>query len=82
MLRAIMDISAPCDIISGTGLNGPFVPPVFACAGKTDLHLVSSSRRPRRESCFDLTTSSRAPHFERSLLSSAEIEDQADWFAA
>src|SRR5664280_264703 len=31
-----------------TDLNGPVGSPVFACAGKTDLHLFSFSRRPRR----------------------------------
>jgi len=37
-----------CDLISGQASDGPLGSPVFACAGKTVLHLVSSSRRPRR----------------------------------
>ena len=38
-----------CDVVSGQASTGPFGPPVFACAGKTDPPLlVSSSRRPRR----------------------------------
>ena len=55
----IMDISARAFSLA-EGLNGPFGSPVFACAGKTDLHLVIS-RRPRRVG-IDLAMSSRAPH--------------------
>jgi hypothetical protein len=36
VLRAIMDISARANLISGQTSNGPFGSPVFACAGKTD----------------------------------------------
>src|SRR5271163_2987384 len=50
-------------------LNGPFGSPVFACAGKTDLHLISSSRRPRLET-VDRVTSSFAPHVAQFLCSS------------
>ena len=52
-----------CVLISGPASSGPFGSPGFACAGKTVLHLVSSSRRPRQARCLDLTTSSWAPHF-------------------
>src|SRR6266851_3606153 len=38
-----------CVLISGQASIGPFGSPVFAFAGKTELHLVSSSRRPRLE---------------------------------
>jgi hypothetical protein len=37
-----------CVLISGPASSGPFGSPGFACAGKTVLHLVSSSRRPRQ----------------------------------
>ena len=36
MLPAIMDISAHAVSLSVQASTGPFVPPVFACAGKTD----------------------------------------------
>ena len=49
-----------CVLISGPASSGPFGSPVFASAGKTVLHLVSSSRRPRRETGY--VTSSLAPY--------------------
>jgi len=51
-----------CDLISDKASTGPFGSPVFACAGRPNLHLVSSSRRPRQVSRIDQATSSRAPH--------------------
>src|SRR5271154_3747793 len=41
-----------CVLISGPASSGPFGSPGFACAGKTVLHLVSSSRRPRQVNDF------------------------------
>src|SRR5690242_10726711 len=58
-----------CDLISGQASIGPFGSPVFAWARKTDLHLVSSSRRPRLET-VDRVTSSLAPHIAQFLCSS------------
>src|SRR6202048_1964510 len=58
-----------CVLISGQASIGPFGSPVFACAGKTELHLVSSSRRPRLET-VDRVMSSLAPHFAQFLCSS------------
>ena len=43
-----------CVLISGPASSGPFGSPVFASAGKTVLHLVSSSRRPRRKQVVEL----------------------------
>src|ERR1700716_890509 len=37
------------DLITGQASIGPFGSPVFDRAGKTGLHLVVTSRRPRRE---------------------------------
>ena len=48
LLRAIMDISARAISLPDRPRRGPFGSPVFAGAGKTDLHLSVSSRRPRR----------------------------------
>src|SRR5215469_4321401 len=48
-----------CDLISGQASTGPFGSPVFACAGKTDLHhrLILS-----QTSAGKLIMSSIAPH--------------------
>src|SRR5215471_17465674 len=48
-----------CDLISGQASTGPFGSPVFACAGKTDLHrrLILSQTSAGRP-----ITSSIAPH--------------------
>src|SRR5271154_949936 len=59
-----------CVLITRQASIGPFGSPVFACAGKTDLHLVSSSRRPRLELLIGLVTSSLAPHIAQFLCSS------------
>ena len=48
-----------CGLISGQASNRPSGSPGFARAGRPDLHLVLSSRRPRRESGI---TSSASPH--------------------
>jgi hypothetical protein len=48
LLRAIMGISARAICLADRPRRGPFGSPVFAGAGKTDLHLSVSSRRPRR----------------------------------
>ena len=58
-----------CILITGPASSGPFGVPVFASAGKTVLHLVSSSRRPRLET-VDKVTSSLAPHVAQFLCSS------------
>src|ERR1700731_4841215 len=58
-----------CVLISGQASIGPFGSPVFAYAGKTELHLVSSSRRPRLET-VDRVTSSLAPDIAQFLCSS------------
>ena len=50
-----------CVLIRGQASNGPCGPPVFASAGKTVLHLVSSSRRPRQVTIVG-AMSSLAPH--------------------
>jgi hypothetical protein len=50
-----------CVLISGPASSGPFGSPVFASAGKTVLHLVSSSRRPRQVTIV-AAMSSLAPH--------------------
>jgi hypothetical protein len=50
-----------CVLISGQASTGPSGSPGFACAGKTVLHLVSISRRPRRETGCDVM-SSLAPY--------------------
>jgi len=63
-----MDITARV-LISGQASIGPFGSQVFACAGKTDLHLVSTSLRPRLET-VDRITSSLAPHVAQFLCSS------------
>jgi hypothetical protein len=49
-----------CDLITGQASTGPFGSPVFACAGKTDLHrrLILSQTSAGR-----LIGSSIAPHF-------------------
>src|SRR5512143_212279 len=78
VLLAIMDISAPAISLADRPRLGHLGHQCSQAPGRPDLHLVSSSRRPRQVKRIDLTTSSRAPHFGRSLLSSAEIEDQAD----
>ena len=46
------------DLISGPASIGPLGSPVFAGAGKTDLHLSVSSRRPRRGSSVVRVSSS------------------------
>jgi hypothetical protein len=48
LLRATMDISARAILLPDRPRSGPLGSPVFASAGKTDLHLSVSSRRPRR----------------------------------
>src|SRR5215467_4947152 len=62
-----MDISAHAISLADRPQSGPLGSPVFAGARKTDLHRVSSSRRPRRVRV--LATSSIAPHFVLFLCS-------------
>ena len=72
-----------CELISDRPRSGHLGHQCSHAPGRPNLHLVSSSRRPRRESNFDLATSSRAPHcFARSLWPWAWNRDQAGWFAA
>ena len=60
-----------CVLISGQASTGPSGSPGFACAGKTVLHLVSISRRPRQETCCDVM-SSLAPYPVQFLCSCHE----------
>ena len=63
LLRAIMDISARAISLTDRPRPGHVGHQCSHAPGRPILHLVSSSRRPRRVSRIDLTTSSRAPHF-------------------
>jgi hypothetical protein len=82
MLRATMDISAHAISLTSRPRPGQQGHQYSHAPGRPNLHLVSSSRRPRQVSGIDLTTSSRAPHFARCLRLSAWNDDQTDWAAA
>ncbi len=71
LLRAIMDIRARGRSHYRTGLEGPSGSPVFARAGKTGLHLVVTSRRPRGQTSSLPALSRPAPRGppDRSLAS-------------
>ena len=56
-----------CVLVSGQASTGHLGHQVSHAPGRPILHLFSFSRRPRQVTCFALATSSRAPHFERSL---------------
>jgi len=64
-LLAIMDISARAISLADRPRLGHSGHQCSHALGRPILHLVSSSRRPRRVSRIYLTTSSRAPHFAR-----------------
>jgi len=67
-LRAIMDISARAISLTDRPRPGHVGHQCSHAPGRPILHLVSSSRRPRRVSRIDLATSSRAPHFRGALI--------------
>src|SRR5271154_1831285 len=62
MLLAIMDISAHAISLAARPRPGHSGHQCSHAPGRPNLHLVSSSRRPRRVSRIDLPTSSWAPH--------------------
>ena len=61
-LLAIMDISARATSLAARPRLGHSGHQCSHAPGRPNLHLVSSSRRPRQASGVDLATSSRAPH--------------------
>jgi hypothetical protein len=63
VLRAIMDISARAISLADRPRPGHLGHQCSHAPGRPNLHLFSSSRRPRRGSRVGLTTSSRAPRF-------------------
>src|SRR5712691_4740777 len=67
VLLAIMDISAPAISLADRPRLGHLGHQCSQAPGRPNLHLVSSSRRPRRVKRFALATSSWAPRFARSL---------------
>ena len=68
VLRAIMDISAGAFSLSDRPRSGHLGHQCSHALGRPNLHLVSSSRRPRLE-IVDRVTSSFAPHVARFLCS-------------
>ena len=67
VLLAIMGISARASSLCDRPRLGQLGHQCSHAPGRPNVHLVSSSRRPRRVRCIDLATSSRAPHFARPL---------------
>jgi hypothetical protein len=67
VLLAIMDFSARASSLSDRPRSGQLGHQCSHAPGRPNLHLVSSSRRPRRVRCIDLAKSSRTPHFACSL---------------
>ena len=65
VLRAIMDISARAISLAARPRPGHLGHQCSHAPGRPNLHLVSSSRRPRRVNRIDQATSSRAPHLAR-----------------
>ena len=78
VLLAIMDISARASSLAERPRAGHLGHQCSHAPGRPNLHLVSSSRRPRQVRCIDLATSSQAPHFAYSLRSSVWNQDQAE----
>jgi len=68
LLRAIMDISARAISLAVRPRLGHLGHQCSHAPGRPNLHLFSSSRRPRQVSRIDLATSSRAPHIARSAV--------------
>ena len=62
MLRAIMDISARAISLADRPRPGHSGHQCSHAPGRPNLHLFSSSRRPRQVKRVDLIRSSRAPH--------------------
>ena len=62
LLRTIMDISARAVSLADRPRLGHSGHQCSHAPGRPNLHLVSSSRRPRQERVIDLATSSRTPH--------------------
>lgn len=67
LLRAIMDISARAISLAVRPRLGHLGHQCSHAPGRPNLHLFSSSRRPRQVSRIDLATSSRAPDVVHSL---------------
>jgi len=77
LLLAIMDISALASSLADRPQLGHSGHQCSQAPGRPNLHLISSSRRPRRARRIDLATSLWAPHFARSQWSPVQNVDQA-----
>ena len=61
-----------CDLINGQASTGHSGHQCSHAPGRPNLHLVSSSRRPRQVKRINLATSSLAPHFSASVAVGVE----------